>query len=137
MRTCCKCHQEKPIEDFILNKSKLLGHEYICRECSRIRETVRAKTLKRINQVARWHQSERGKMMDKERRLLRRDKIRAKNMLNYLVEQGIIKRQPCEVCGNGNGQGHHPDYSKPLEVIWLCQTHHSEKHRELKELTYQ
>jgi hypothetical protein len=34
-----------------------------------------------------------------------------------------------------SSQGHHPDYSKPFEVVWLCQLHHSEEHRKLKELT--
>jgi hypothetical protein len=31
----------------------------------------------------------------------------------------------CEVCGKtDNVHGHHQDYSKPLEVIWVCPKHH-------------
>jgi hypothetical protein len=32
--------------------------------------------------------------------------------------------QPCEVCGATKVEKHHPDYSKPLEVRWLCREHH-------------
>ena len=32
------------------------------------------------------------------------------------------------VCGRENAVGHHPDYAKPLDVIWLCKIHHRERH---------
>jgi hypothetical protein len=25
-------------------------------------------------------------------------------------------------------QAHHPDYSKPLDVVWLCDDHHKQAH---------
>ena len=40
-----------------------------------------------------------------------------------------MTRQPCEVCGNAKAQAHHDDYGKPLDVRWLCTTHHAEWHR--------
>jgi len=46
----------------------------------------------------------------------------------YALRAGKIKRQPCEVCG-GKAEGHHTDYSKPLDVKWLCRTHHRAAHR--------
>lgn len=41
---------------------------------------------------------------------------------------GKIKRKPCIICGM-KAEAHHPDYSKPLEVVWLCSFHHKEWHR--------
>lgn len=42
------------------------------------------------------------------------------------LQQGKIARGKCW-CGK-LGQGHHYDYSKPLDVIWLCHRHHMEAH---------
>lgn len=57
------------------------------------------------------------------------DKQRARRELAYAVQTGQITRDPCEVCGADNAHGHHDDYSKPLDVRWLCPTHHGEVHR--------
>jgi len=40
------------------------------------------------------------------------------------VKAGELIRQPCEVCGDSKSEGHHKDYTKPLEVEWLCRKHH-------------
>lgn len=45
------------------------------------------------------------------------------------VSRGKITKKPCAVCGNVKSEAHHPDYSKPLEVIWLCRIHHLKLHR--------
>jgi hypothetical protein len=34
------------------------------------------------------------------------------------------------VCGTMEVESHHPDYSQPLKVIWLCCKHHRQLHRE-------
>ena len=34
----------------------------------------------------------------------------------------------CEVCGEVNVHGHHYDYTKPLDVKWLCPLHHVREH---------
>jgi len=41
----------------------------------------------------------------------------------------VLERQPCEVCGARPAEAHHDDYSRPLEVRWLCKRHHAEHHR--------
>ena len=51
--------------------------------------------------------------------------------LRNAVASGKVKRQPCEVCGNPKSQGHHHDYSKPLDVKWLCARHHAEDHSKI------
>ncbi len=138
-RYCNKCGQEKSLDDFPKNKTKPKGHGYTCKECHRVYARVRAKTPKKIAQVARWHQSEHGKEMARVRRAERyasnKERYKAKEMIERLINKGIIRRQPCVQCGKENSQGHHPDYSKPLEVVWLCQLHHSEEHRKLNNLT--
>lgn len=49
------------------------------------------------------------------------------------VKKGILKRSNCENCGSSiNIQGHHEDYSKPLEFIWLCPPCHNMTHRKLE-----
>lgn len=62
-----------------------------------------------------------------------RDRYKFKNdareKFKYAIETGVLKRKPCEVCGNLKSEGHHRDYNKPLEVLWLCRKHHKEQHR--------
>lgn len=41
------------------------------------------------------------------------------------VRRGDIIKTPC-FCGEKKVQSHHEDYSKPLEVRWLCKKHHME-----------
>lgn len=60
------------------------------------------------------------------------DKHRARNILQGAVKHGRIIKKPCEVCGDSNSQGHHNDYSKPLEVVWLCRKHHNKLHNDMK-----
>ncbi len=40
-----------------------------------------------------------------------------------------VPLEPCVVCGDEKSQRHHPDYSKPLEVVFLCDKHHKEEHK--------
>jgi hypothetical protein len=56
------------------------------------------------------------------------EKYRAHCLIHYHVKKGNIKRKPCVVCGDVNSFAHHEDYTKPLEVVWLCRKHHREKH---------
>ncbi len=55
-------------------------------------------------------------------------KKRARNILQRAIENNKIERKPCEKCGDIKSQGHHEDYSKPLDVIWLCPKHHTKLH---------
>jgi len=35
---------------------------------------------------------------------------------------------PCEICGCEKSEAHHDDYSRPLDVRWLCRVHHLMHH---------
>jgi hypothetical protein len=48
--------------------------------------------------------------------------------LERAVRSGRLKRWPCVICNDPKSEGHHYDYSKPLEVYWLCRKHHVDAH---------
>ena len=60
------------------------------------------------------------------------EKRRAHWMLREAIKKGeVAKQTACFKCGvEGRIEAHHPDYSKPLEVVWLCRIHHVEAHRD-------
>ena len=60
-----------------------------------------------------------------------RQKTKAREIARSCVRRGLIEREPCEVCGD-HAQIHHPDYSQPLLIVWLCSSHHREVHRILE-----
>jgi hypothetical protein len=62
------------------------------------------------------------------------EKRLARQAVRKAVRNGVLVRQPCEVCGNEKSEGHHDDYSRLLVVRWLCGTHHKLFHRLLRGL---
>ena len=57
-------------------------------------------------------------------------KNRARSYLNRLKAEGKIHPPVlCQVCGvEGVLHGHHKDYSKPYDVLWLCKSCHWRSH---------
>jgi len=50
------------------------------------------------------------------------------NIVHTALRQGKLIRQPCEICGAIKVDAHHDDYSRPLNVRWLCRSHHRLHH---------
>jgi hypothetical protein len=105
-----------------------------CKTC-RNREYMRAwwnrKTLdQRRAHIAR-RDPESVKQSDRRRYLKRKGTPAqiANYLLNNAIRDGHIVRGPCEVCGTRRHvDGHHDDYSKPLDARWMCRRHHLEFH---------
>lgn len=53
----------------------------------------------------------------------------AQAALRAAIKRGIVEPQSCVVCGDPKAEAHHPDYSKPADVVWLCRRHHKAEHR--------
>lgn len=69
-------------------------------------------------------------------RSIRPDRYQAQQQAHKAVHRalrlGQISRRPCADCGAPETEGHHDDYAKPLEVVWLCRTHHRRRHIAMK-----
>lgn len=58
---------------------------------------------------------------------------RAVQAVARALRDGVLVRQPCRDCGTTvKVQGHHPDHTKQLDVIWLCPRHHALEHWRVK-----
>ena len=70
------------------------------------------------------------------------ERCRAYKAVQYAVKVGKLVRQPCTECGisgeskDGRSfvQAHHEDYSKPLDVVWLCFKCHDAHHKKTVKL---
>jgi hypothetical protein len=83
----------------------------------------RSKTPERKAKAIEYQRRRRAKPGSREKNL-------ARGRLRYAVRTGKIAPQPCRECGSTVGvQAHHTDYTKPLEVVWLCVQHHWDQHR--------
>lgn len=132
-KKCPRCQKVKPLSDYYDNRSSPIGKSYWCKSCdrevSRIRGRINDKKPERIAKTKAWLRSEKGKDSRKRYYIENKLKIRIRSLVVRLVRANKIIKLPCSVCGDVRSMAHHPDYSKPLDVMWLCHKHHSEVHR--------
>lgn len=151
MKPCIKCKNVKPLEMFYKHKQMSDGHVNKCKECTK--EDVRENRRKKIDYYTEYEKSRamlphrvkcRSEYQKTEagQEAIKRahekyvsnnpQKRRAHVLLGNAVRDGrVTKRYSCEECGAGGRiHGHHDDYSKPLEVRWLCPSCHKKWHDE-------
>lgn len=56
------------------------------------------------------------------------EKTKAHKIIENARRAGKIKYKECVICKSKDTVAHHPDYSKPLEVVFVCRLHHREIH---------
>lgn len=59
---------------------------------------------------------------------LQKKKANARSYLNTYLKRGKVHKTNCQSCGWPDVEAHHPDYDKPLEVIWYCRKCHLDHH---------
>mgnify|MGYP001605668795 CR=1 FL=1 len=56
----------------------------------------------------------------------------AHKLVMYAIKLGVMKRpEECSMCESkvGKMEGHHENYDKPLDVIWVCKMCHKNLHK--------
>lgn len=155
MKRCRGCGEEKSLEDFYRHPEMADGHLNYCKPCvktrvaehrDRNRDRLRAydrgranlpdRVAKRREVAERWRAEpelkQRRAILQKSWRDHNKDKRAAHVAVGNALRDGKLKRQACERCGDPQADAHHDDYSKPLDVRWLCRPHHAARHRELR-----
>ena len=140
-KTCRHCKRILPVEDFAVVKN--LSSQ--CRDCRAIRMAPQKRFCKRCGRGITKGQyfcvscaTEHTRQYQREWK--RKDRLTQKGIARKLFCLSILSKKItpgmiCESCKSPrNGKalhGHHRDYNKPLDVIWLCQPCHTAVHKTL------
>jgi hypothetical protein len=136
---CYRCHEFKDEFYFYVCPSLDRGYSTYCKICDseRARENYLKNPNKKKTQVNLYFKTDEGKKTwnraSKRSRLLHPEKWNARYLVKRAIAKGIIVKQPCFICGETDVQAHHEDYSKPLEVIFLCRNCHYKRHQVIKQ----
>lgn len=127
-----------PLDNFYRHSKMGDGHLNKCKQCTKTDALDhRLKNIDRIREYDRERSknAERMKAAGEVSKLWRQaDKRRMQchNAVTRAIKKGTLIRLACEKCGEQKSYAHHDDYDKPLEVIFLCQPCHKQRHKELK-----
>lgn len=150
-KQCTKCKKVLLVKFFYKNIGGIYGVMSRCKNCDNRRHKVwRKNNPEKVREMSRL---QRIRYPDKMRASVRKyakehpevsrrgvrkwaeknwNKISAHKKVYYALKVGKLKRKKCH-CGK-KAHAHHENYSKPLEVIWLCPIHHKERHMQLIKL---
>jgi len=140
-KECFKCLKVKPLEEFYKHRGMKDGRLNKCIECTK--NDVAIHRVANIEAVRKYDR-ERGRTPERIKKNIARNKIyrekfpdkyKAHSIVGSALKGGkIIRPELCSVCNLSGLQieAHHDNYSKPLDVTWLCAACHRQLHRDLK-----
>ena len=151
MINCKYCKTDKPMVDFYQSTIRKDGKSGNCKECirSRVRanraakidyyrefDRDRANLPHRVQARKEYQATEQGRITTaraKEAHYYRYpNRSAARNAVNNALRDGrLFKPSDCESCNDATVlHGHHCDYNKPMDVMWLCDPCHKQWHRD-------
>jgi hypothetical protein len=140
MKPCIECGRVKALTEFYAHPQMADGHLGVCKDCHKQRMWRRRRTNPAVQAYdrARYQQPARkqrtadtARKWDEEHPAA----YRAHYTLTNAVRDKRLKKGPCTICGTTDRvHGHHKDYSKPLDVTWLCARCHHRIHAAFPEL---
>lgn len=161
-KICKKCNIEKPLTDFYRHNGTADGYLNICKNCKK--EDGKKYRKENIEKVREYDRNRPNKEERVEKHRKRIEKMKKDNPTKYrkylksakkwneqnkekrnahnkvaraLMNGKLIRKSKCEKCSSIEKiEAHHENYSKPLEVIWLCEKCHKDIHREKREGGY-
>ena len=146
MKKCFKCELEQPLDNFYKQNKNSEWRSNKCKQCTkddaklnRIKQIdyyreydrERANLPKRIKARKEYQTNKPEAVVKGKKQWAKRNpfKRQAHFAVSNVIRDGKLVKQPCEKCGNTIAQAHHDDYTKPLDVRWLCVFHHNEYHK--------
>lgn len=136
-KTCFKCQQDKPLDEFYAHPAMADGRLGKCKSCTKT--DVSRNRLENLDRI-RAYDRERAKNPERARnareisarwRAEDRRRASAHSKVAAAIRAGKLQRMPCERCLRKDSVGHHESYDRPLDVTWLCQPCHKERHKEM------
>jgi hypothetical protein len=146
MKICKECEIEKPLTEYYAHNAMADGYLNKCRDCVRLRVSKNTKEKSeyykeydrkrgmlpnRVEARKKYAKTEQGKEAIKRAHKKYKESYPARDFariaVNNAVRDGKLQKLPCFICGDV-AEAHHPDYGRPLDVVWLCNTHHREAH---------
>lgn len=140
VKTCTKCGKAKLFSHFLRDSTKKTGLNSRCKTCIYFyRNSPNTKALKKKydrSEKAKkakklWGTNNRSKV-SKMNALYKRnnqEKIKAHKVIERAIEKGELIRGKCFICKTDKHiHGHHVDYRKQIDVMWLCKDHHAALH---------
>lgn len=135
MKTCFKCSVSKPLEAFYKHPRMAGGRLNKCADCTKkdarrhrimnpekVREYDNRRAAEPHRVAMRARNFQRYKQEHPERR-------HAHLVVGQALKKGALAKAPCAFCGASERlEAHHHDYSKPLDVTWLCSACHRRFH---------
>lgn len=153
-KQCFKCQQVKSIDDFYRHSKMADGHLNKCKECTKVDVNKnRAANLEyyqeydrnrfqndperrafQLDQTREWMRNNPGKLAEVQSQWKARNPEKRQchlSLASAIAKGTVVKSASCQSCGTSDGRihGHHPDYTKPLDVMWLCASCHFRQHR--------
>lgn len=142
-KKCFKCKTVQPLSEFYRHSKMADGHLNKCKTCTKNDVLIhRGKNLKKIRAYDRdrsknKHRIALAKEVIKKWREEDPRRVAAHNAVAKAIKSGKLTRGICERCSAEKPYAHHEDYNKPLDVMWLCQPCHKQRHKEIKEPTHE
>ncbi len=132
-KSLCPCCEKRP--KALNKKGKLAGKpRSYCLECERQKDyerySIPEEKLKHLYQSAQWRKDNRQAVAGHSAKWANenQEKRKAHQIVKYALDKKYLtKGTYCECCGATDRplEGHHPDYSRPLDVLWLCRSCHA------------